>query len=153
MKTAFCTISTNDHLFKVDTLFLSLKDVDCDSEMICLATQLGQDNIENGILMRPGDVNLGEIERVLKTKHEETSDELRWSLKPVLISALQNEYDKVIYLDNDIFFFNSPTFLWKELDDNDVLLTHIIIHATQKKIRIGLRLISRWGYITLVLLA
>jgi hypothetical protein len=123
MKTAFCTISTNDHLFKVDALFSSLKDVGSDSEMICLATQLGEDNIENGILLRPGDLKLGEIERVLKTKHEETTDELRWSLKPVLISALLNEYDKVIYLDNDIFFFNSPIFLWKELDDNDVLLT------------------------------
>jgi len=123
MKTAFCTISTNDHLFKVDALFESLEKVGCNSELICLATQLGKDKIQNGLLLRPGDIELGEIGRALKNKHEETSDQLRWSLKPVLISVLLNDYDKVIYLDNDTFFFNSPTFLWKDLDDYDVLLT------------------------------
>lgn len=123
MKTAFCTISTNDHLFKVDALFSSLNDVGCDSDMICLATQLGEEVIQNGILLRPDSIELGEIGRVLKTKYSETSDHLRWSLKPVLIKALLNKYDKVIYLDNDIFFFNSPAFLWSELDDKDVLLT------------------------------
>lgn len=123
MKTAFCTISTNDHLFKVDALFESLRQVGCNSEMICLATQPGEENLKNGRLIRPGNIDLGEAERFLKNKHNETSDELRWSLKPVLISALLEEYDKVIYLDNDIFFFNSPAFIWKELDDNDVLLT------------------------------
>jgi hypothetical protein len=36
---------------------------------------------------------------------------------------LLQSYDKVVYLDNDIYFFSSPNFIWDELDDNDVLLT------------------------------
>ncbi|MCF8465139.1 MAG: hypothetical protein K9G41_09870 [Flavobacteriales bacterium] len=123
MKTAFCTISTNDHLFKVDALFDSLKKVGCSAEMICLATQSGTDNIQNGVLLRPGSIELGENEHVLRRKHNSTSDELRWSLKPVFISALLNQFDKVVYLDNDIYFFDSPTFIWDELENSDVLLT------------------------------
>ncbi|MCB9205105.1 MAG: hypothetical protein H6603_09045 [Flavobacteriales bacterium] len=48
---------------------------------------------------------------------------LRWSLKPVMISSLLEDYEKVIYLDNDTFFFNDPSFLFDELDKHDILLT------------------------------
>ncbi len=123
MKTAFCTISTNSHLFKVDALFASLKEVGCSSELVCLATQAGNGSIKNGRLLRPGSIELGLVGEAIKAKHHETSDCLRWSLKPVLIRALLEEYDKVIYLDNDLFFFSLPSFLWSELDSNDILLT------------------------------
>tara|TARA_R110000868_G_scaffold247587_2_gene503979 strand:+ start:845 stop:1750 length:906 start_codon:yes stop_codon:yes gene_type:complete len=123
MKTAFCTISTNSHLFKVDTLFESLKNQGCSSELICLATQTGTDTIKNGRLLRPNEIDLGETGRAIRKKHNKTSDHLRWSLKPVLIRALLEKYDKVIYLDNDLFFVGNPSFLWEDLEQSDVLLT------------------------------
>jgi len=50
-------------------------------------------------------------------------DRVRWSLKPILMEHLLQTYDKVVYVDNDIYFFNSPSFIWDELDESDVLLT------------------------------
>lgn len=52
-------------------------------------------------------------------------DAFRWSMKPVLINYLIKErsYDKVLYLDCDIFFFNDYTFLFDLLDSYDVILT------------------------------
>ena len=123
MKTAFCTISTNSHLFKVDALFSSLKNVGEESDMVCLATELGQAEIKNGQLLQLEDIELGECGDLIIRKYASTRDHLRWSLKPILISLLLEKYEKVIYLDNDIGFFNSPSFLWNELDTTDILLT------------------------------
>jgi hypothetical protein len=123
MKTIYCTISTNSHLFKVDALFESLIQVGESSEMVCLATQDGTESLKNGRLLRPNEIDLGVTGRAIKKKHKETSDHLRWSLKPVLICALLEEYDKVVYLDNDLFFVGNPSFLLEELEQNDILLT------------------------------
>ncbi len=56
-------------------------------------------------------------------KYKPKSDELRWSLKPVLISyLLEQGADQVIYLDNDLYFFKDPAFLFDELNNASVLL-------------------------------
>lgn len=45
-------------------------------------------------------------------------------MKPVFISyLLENGFEKVIFTDCDIFFFNDYAFLYQELDDAAVLLT------------------------------
>jgi len=36
---------------------------------------------------------------------------------------LENRYDQVIYVDNDIYFFNSPDFLFEKLNHSNFLLT------------------------------
>ncbi len=55
----------------------------------------------------------------------EKKNEFRWSMKPVAINYLlsQKKYDKVIYLDADLYFFNAPDFLFKLLDKDKVLLS------------------------------
>ncbi|MEO5946846.1 MAG: hypothetical protein ABIP79_08520 [Chitinophagaceae bacterium] len=50
-------------------------------------------------------------------------DQFRWALKPVFLSHLLEQYDKVIYVDADIYFFSDPSFLFKELDNTSVLLS------------------------------
>jgi lipopolysaccharide biosynthesis glycosyltransferase len=58
---------------------------------------------------------------IIYTKYHSQKDSLRWSLKPLLISKLLEEYDKVIYLDSDILFVNPWAFLFDDI--NGVLLT------------------------------
>lgn len=52
-------------------------------------------------------------------------DGFRWSMKPVFINYLMQErnFDKVIFLDCDLFFFSDYRFLLDRLDTVDVILT------------------------------
>lgn len=51
-------------------------------------------------------------------------DNFRWSMKSVFASwLLENGYDKILYLDCDMFFVNDYNFLFKELDTHSFLLT------------------------------
>ncbi|MCB9204912.1 MAG: hypothetical protein H6603_08045 [Flavobacteriales bacterium] len=56
-------------------------------------------------------------------KYRDRPDHIRWSLKGVMVSELLESFEKVLYLDNDLFFFNDPSFLFEKLDESDVLLT------------------------------
>jgi hypothetical protein len=84
------------------------------------------------LALPPGDLSfysLAEIASIpsAKTiieKYSSSRDKLRWCLKPVFLTYLLNEKaDKVIYVDNDIFFFNDYLFLFDLLDSSDFLLT------------------------------
>lgn len=59
----------------------------------------------------------------IATKYARQSDELRWSMKPVLMMHLLQRYAKVIYGDCDLHFFSDPRWLWGELDAAAVLLS------------------------------
>lgn len=59
-----------------------------------------------------------------RMKSKYSGDKLRWALKPVYMKhLLEKGYDKVIYCDNDIFFYASPEDLFARLDGSDLLLT------------------------------
>lgn len=124
MKTVFCTISTSSHLYKVDTLFeFFLREYGTNSDRICWCIENDCAPLENGVIFQCN--NFSDDVRIKKVfeLYTNSNDRIRWALKPLLILQLLNNYDKVIYLDNDTFFFNSSEFLWDELDRNDVLLT------------------------------
>lgn len=59
------------------------------------------------------------------SKYQTHRDKFRWSLKPVFMSKLLDEKvsDKMIYLDNDLFFFSNYDFLFNLLDQYALLLT------------------------------
>ena len=59
----------------------------------------------------------------LITKYKNQSDKLRWALKSVFMQHLLMQTDKIIYVDNDIYFYNDPKMLFDLLDTNDILLT------------------------------
>ncbi len=66
-----------------------------------------------------------ENEELKKIKKERDQAEYSWTLKPYLLEYIFNNYkiDKLVYLDGDLFFFNSPKFIFDELNDSSVLLT------------------------------
>lgn len=59
-------------------------------------------------------------------KYDNNSNVLRWSLKPsLLLYFLQDlNYDKCIYVDNDIYFVNNNTFLVDQIDKGILLTKH-----------------------------
>lgn len=121
MKTAVCTISTKSHLFKSLALFESVRQYSS-SDLFCLVTDASE--TEKQVLFHvnhPADLTSGIAEK-LKKKYK--GDKLRWSLKPVYVKhLLEQGYDRVIYVDNDIFFYSSPDFLFERLETSDFLLT------------------------------
>jgi hypothetical protein len=124
LKTAYCTISTRSHLYKASALFESLSFHDDTAERICWCID-GDDSsiLNNGTLVFQNEFPTDSRIDSLFHKHSSKKDKLRWSLKPIQIECLLQTYDKVIYLDNDICFFGSPSFIWDELNEYDLLLT------------------------------
>jgi len=122
MKNTLCTISTKSHLYKVKALFDSVKEYsNCN-----LAVLIVDDN--NDIKYDAHTYflkNFGsDISKKIIAKYQNQKDKLRWALKSSFINLLlNNDVDKVIYIDNDIYFYNNFNFIWEELKDNNVLLT------------------------------
>lgn len=121
MKEILCTISTNSHLYKAYTLADSIKDYqlhvlvvdDFDISM----------NTSNNVFLYNLDVLNDKRDTDLIEKYKYSNDKLRWSLKPCFMKFLLKNYDKVIYVDNDIYFFKPPSFLFDELETFSLLLT------------------------------
>lgn len=68
--------------------------------------------------------NYGLVHTLYKKYAHINNDSYRWALKPVFISyLLEHGFDKVLYTDCDIFFFNDYTFLLQELNTSNILLT------------------------------
>ena len=64
------------------------------------------------------------VTQTIISKYGSSKDKLRWSLKPVFLRhLLETTTDKVIYVDNDIYFFGDFAFLFDLLDTHDFLLT------------------------------
>jgi lipopolysaccharide biosynthesis glycosyltransferase len=63
--------------------------------------------------------------KLYKKYHATYMDAYRWSMKPVFINYLieRKGYDKVLYLDSDLYFYNNPDFLFELLDEHSVLLS------------------------------
>lgn len=55
-------------------------------------------------------------------KYGQMSNETRWTLKSFLLYETSKEYEKIIYIDPDIFFIDDIKFLFDQIND-DILLT------------------------------
>ena len=62
-----------------------------------------------------------DLAQSIKSKYK--GDALRWACKPLFLLHLLETKDSVIYVDNDICFFGSPSFLFDELTKSAILLT------------------------------
>jgi hypothetical protein len=126
----FCTIITHSHLPYVFTLYKSIakhnpsivfnvfisdrNDIDNITQTKCIKFYGCHSLCSDG------------YGKKIKSKYQkEYMDEFRWSMKPVFINYLleRDGYNKVIYVDSDIYFFDDYEFLFNELDKYDVLLT------------------------------
>ena len=119
----FCTISTKSHLFKCAALANSLSSFKGHLHVLIVDSS---DPIElvvpNLSIYYLDDIDSKLGSQIIKKYHSKL-DELRWSLKPVLLSKLLSQFDEVIYVDNDIHFFNDFSFLFDDLKQHSILLT------------------------------
>lgn len=121
-----CTITTADHLYKTLALYDSLRRVQPDIFLHVLCIDTLTERITEGNIAVYGinDLKTLPSAATIISKYSSSKDKLRWSLKPVFLHyLLEQKIDKVIYLDNDIYFFGDPVFLFDLLDTHDILLT------------------------------
>jgi lipopolysaccharide biosynthesis glycosyltransferase len=120
----FCTISTTSHLFKSLALADSLNKFGYKLYVLLV-------DAENTTSFTvPDNVSLFNLSTIhtpivlaIINKYSTNKDKLRWALKPVWLTKLLSNSDKVIYVDNDIYFYTDPGFLFDELSHHRVLLT------------------------------
>lgn len=121
MKKAICTISSSSHLFKVKTLFESLR-ANTDADLHCLLTDGSSASQMEGVTMSTlHDLTSTTASRI---KSRYSGNALRWALKPVFMThLLEGDYDEVIYVDNDTCFYSSPEAIYDALAEHAILLT------------------------------
>lgn len=122
MKQVICTISTYTYLPKVEVLYQSLKD-NTHFDFYCLVIDEDIiDNKDSGIHY----LTLREIKECIPssiyTKYK--NDALRWATKTLLMQFLMAKgFEKIVYVDNDIYFFDSPKVIFERLEKKSFLLT------------------------------
>lgn len=130
MKTALCTISTQSHLFKSFALLDAVAQYST-TDLCCLVTDANHHQLKGGVVFHHLNDLTYNVAQTIQQKY--TNDKLRWSLKPVYVHfLLEQGYDRVIYVDNDIFFYSSPDFLFEKLKTADFLLTPHFYKANPK---------------------
>lgn len=118
----FCTLTTSSHLYKCAVLAKSLERFGyelyvCQIDKTTYAPNDVQLNFKTIELSA-----LGQEVAVFKRRYKK--DQWRWALKPILMRhLLTTTSEKVVYVDNDFYFFNSPIEVQDQLEKFDVLLT------------------------------
>ena len=129
MRNVFCVILSKYRIYQGIALYRSLEInypdfvmfilcVDDEAYQICSSM-----NLSKAILIMDSDLN---DERLKNIKETRRLNEYCWTLKPLFISYVLSNYDFVEYavsMDADIFFFNSPSPIFKHQGDFNVLLS------------------------------
>ena len=129
MERVFCTIITRSHLSWALALADSLRVCDAELRFCMLITDAGKAEV-HPMGGRPGvevvcldDMRAYAMGAAIATKYADQSDELRWSMKPVLMEHLLARYGKVIYGDCDLHFYADIQWMWSALNTHAMLLT------------------------------
>lgn len=133
MDFAFCTIITSDYIHYALALHKSLSHFGNDVKLYILISD-GNEMVSRKIEEKyPGIFIVyskelcasGIGKNIYEKYYDEDISAFRWSMKPVLINYLLElkDYQKIIYLDADIYFYNDYNFLLDELDIYNVSLT------------------------------
>lgn len=129
MSYSYCTIITQSHLAWAFSLFTSLEEHSPGTPLVVLVVDGNAKTMQSvqapvGVsILYLDDIRDKGVGESIMTKYAHQPDELRWSLKPVLMLHLLERYEKVAYCDCDLFFFSDHRFLMEELDLHAVLLT------------------------------
>ncbi len=124
---ALCTITTKDYMAQT----LALRD-SCfehgNSIAFCILVIDSDETITpdkaGTYFFKLSDMTSEPLARHIIKKYRRNRDTLRWCLKPVFLKHLlvQEKYNKVIYADNDIYFFADFSFLFAEINPGGLLL-------------------------------
>lgn len=127
---SFCTIITADYFPRALALYKSVAKYDTAIELqVLIADNKPVTNIPGNFpklkIRAINELDNFPLVRELYKKYAHINiDNFRWSMKPVFASwLLENGYDKLIYLDCDMFFVNDHQFLFDELDSHGFILT------------------------------
>lgn len=125
----FCSIITSDYFFYIQALYDSIIQYQPNvSFKILVVDEITKDLTYDNIEV----FSLNEIKKSFqsdytKIAHYESdpASKLRWALKPLFIKylLLLEKFEKVIFLDPDILFYNDPAFLFEKLTKSDVIIT------------------------------
>ena len=133
-KNAFCTIITPDYVNYALVLYQSLiRNISSNFDFYLLITEDISPKVKRilndlGIkyTLGPEAVNMNEPGSLIYNKYYNIEwDSFRWSMKSIYIHYLIDKYNynKVVYLDSDLYFTNDGSFLLDELNENNILLT------------------------------
>lgn len=132
-KEGFCTIITADYAPFALALYDSIIRFDPNKILALFITSGELDDQlkaememrENLLIYREDTFQNNKLALSLKTKYALTnSDAYRWSMKPVMMEfLLKKQFERIIYLDSDIYFFGDYSFLFKKLETSSILLS------------------------------
>jgi hypothetical protein len=120
MKNCVCTIVTPDFLANGLATLHSMRKFykNVDFCILYMDNYLPNCSFKNIKIL---DLNFIEEYEDISKKYGIISNETRWSLKPFFILKLLDVYEKVIYVDPDMYFINNWDFLFDDIDG--ILLT------------------------------
>ncbi len=116
VNTIFCTISTNSHAAKTTALAASLVRNGCGKLQVLYIDEFGK-VCENTVHYSLDELTSA-IALAIKEKYKKkTNNELRWALKPVFMQHMLALHQlPVVYIDNDLVFYNYPIELVQLVD-------------------------------------
>lgn len=108
-KECIFTITTQSHLFKSLALKESLNKFGYELDILNI------DYLSDGLKTN--------FEVIFK-KYKNNYDKIRWALKPIYAKfLLDSGFERVIYIDNDVFFFSTPREIFEKLHIYSMLLS------------------------------
>lgn len=121
---AFCTIISPDFVPFARCLHESLKrfQPEIDLHVLVVSEEPQGGNGEHVHFYALPDITSPMAEGI-NHKYAGSTDNHRWSLKPVFMLHLLGKVEKLIYVDCDLFFFADYSFLFDALETQSVLLT------------------------------
>jgi hypothetical protein len=138
----FATIITMDHLDKAMALLASLQKFG-EAELHVYIVDLSVDpkKLESPgfIIHEQHELLTDSVNKIILTKYTGHGsnnkirlpkdgiiayyDYLRWALKPAFVKLLHEKFEKVVYCDCDLFFYNDYQFLLDMLDENRIVIS------------------------------
>ncbi|MCS6935069.1 MAG: hypothetical protein NZM35_07970 [Chitinophagales bacterium] len=123
----FCTITTSDHYYKVFALCESLRAFSDSFTLHVLVVERDLPHLIFPQLKKYvlNDLLCSDTAAKIIHKYQRHTDRLRWSLKPVFMKHIleKENAEAVIYLDNDLYFFDDYRFLFDYFNEHTFLLT------------------------------
>src|ERR1700712_1683277 len=116
----FCTIITGDYFPKAVVLFKSIRNYNKEITLHVFISDnkpVANEQVIDGLkIITTEDISAYPLVNSLYKKYAHINiDNFRWSMKPVFASyLLRSGYDKIIYMDCDMFFVNDYNFLLDE---------------------------------------